>query len=89
MQRMTGLEETFKNTNIHQHRVSHLPAISLREGVGQQDLALKELETMRRKTVFKETFIRLLFTRFNLIVLIVLILLFIFFPGVLNFIPQT
>ena len=46
MKRITGLEETFLKTNIHQHRVSHLPAVSLREGGGQQDLAPKELEAI-------------------------------------------
>ena len=57
MHKMTGLEETLKKkTNIHQHNVSHLPAISLREWGGQQELAQKELEAMWRKTVLEETF---------------------------------
>ena len=50
----------FLKTNIHQHRASHLPALSLREGGGQQYLAQKEFESMWRKTVSKRLFIRLL-----------------------------
>ena len=34
----------------------HLPAASLRGGVGQQDLAPKELEVMQRNTVLENVF---------------------------------
>ena len=56
MPRMTGFKGPFLKTNIHQHRVGHLPAVSLREGGWQQVLAPKELEAMWRKTVLEETF---------------------------------
>jgi hypothetical protein len=68
---MTALEETFKNTNIHQHRVSHLPAVSLRKGGGQQDLAPKELEAIYRD-IFMVIILSLLFYCDNFIVMILL-----------------
>ena len=45
--------------NIHQHRISHLPATSLRGGVGQLDLALEEIKAMWRNAVLEETFFRM------------------------------
>ena len=43
----------FLNTNIHQHRASHLPALSLRGGGGQQYLAPKEFESMWKNCLVK------------------------------------
>ena len=44
---------------LNQHRISHLPSVSLREVGGQQDLAPKELEAMCRKAVLEEKFVRI------------------------------